>query len=262
MLHQDVSMVDIDVDQWRNAQALLLRSARTCRRLVILHDRGQVVKFRHTEGAAVRGRVETVTDPYRLARELYEANTPTVDFVVVMERDNVDSYFAQIQNDWDIDDDLDDFVRKTYATLDSYAGGIVTYPGPARQTLGLQWRIGATHEQIAAAAQQFVTPSSTVILGVTSNDHLWTSLILDFDHDWKVTSITTADPSLVELHGTHRDLADRLTTWVEESGRTVSLALVLDRAAADQFLAAKHDNKSATLMSLLASGRGTLLGLS
>lgn len=258
MLHQDVLMADIDVDQWRNAQALLLRSAKACRRLVVIHDGGRVVKFRHTGGLPARGRVDTVDDPHRLARELYQANQADVDFVVVLERDAVDSYFAQVQDAWNIEDDLDEFVRKTYAALDSFPDGIVTHPEPARDTLGLQWRLGASYQQVEAAARAAIAPGSTAILGVTSGGALWTSLILDFDADHKVTSITTADPSLVDLHGTHRELADRLTTWVEAAGKTVSLALVLDHAAAVEFLTARGEQKAATLTALLSGGKGTL----
>jgi hypothetical protein len=250
-------MADIDVDQWRNAQALVLRSAKNCRRLVVLHDNGRVVKFRHSHGAPVHGRVATVADPQRLARELYEANAAAVDFVVVMERDSVDSYFAHIQNNWNIDDDLDEFVHKTYASLDEF-DGIVTHPGPARRTLGLQWRIGASYEQVRSVLGTLVAPSSSAVLGVTRDGQLWASLILDFDGDAKIASITTADPSLVDSHGTHRELVDRLTAWVERSARTVSLAILLDHAAAQEFLAAPYDDKATTLTRLLADGQGSL----
>ena len=92
MLHQDVLMADIDVAQWRNAQALILRSAKAARRLVVIHDNGKVVKFRHTSGTEVAGRVDTVDDPHAVARAVYEANKESVDFAVVMERDAVDTF--------------------------------------------------------------------------------------------------------------------------------------------------------------------------
>ncbi len=258
MLHQDVLMADIDVDQWRNAQSLLLRSAKSCPRLVVIHDKGRVVKFRHSRGMPVHGHVDSVADPHRLARDVYEANKAVVDFAVVLDRDSVDSYFAQVQDGWDIDDDLDAFVQKTYAALDSYPDGIVTYPGRARDTLGLQWRIGASHDQVVAAVRELVAPQSTVVLGVSAEDRLWASLILDFDDDANVTSITTADPSAVDLNGTHEELTTRLSTWVEKSGKTVSFAMVLDRDAATEFLAARAEDKKTTLLGLLTQGRGSL----
>ena len=38
MLHGDVLMADIDVDQWRNAQDLVLRSAKEAKRLIVMLD--------------------------------------------------------------------------------------------------------------------------------------------------------------------------------------------------------------------------------
>lgn len=257
MLHQDVLMADIDVDQWRNAQALLLRSAKSCRRLVVIHEGGRVVKFRHTQGMPVHGRVTRVDEPHRLARALYDANRDTVDFVVVMERDAVDTYFAHVQDSWDIEEDLDVFVRRTYAALDSYADGIVTHPGPARDTLGLQWRTGASHAQLAAAVDAYITPNSTAILGVERAGELWASLILDFDDAQRVASVTTADPSSVDVRGAHGELADRLAAWVEGSGKDVSLVLVADHAAIEAFLAVPASDKRALLSGFLTEGRAT-----
>jgi len=252
MLHKDVLMADIDVDQWRNAQALLLRSAKGARRLVVIHEGGRVLKFRHTQGLTVTGQVTEVHDPHALARQLYAANAGAVDFVVVMERDAVDSYFAQIQDAWDIDADLDVFVQGTYAALDAYPDGIVAYPGTARDTLGLQWRIGASLEEVNTAARAFIAPGTTAILGVHDGASLWTSLVLDFDDDWKVTSITTADPSLINIRGGRVEVLERLLAWVEGSGKSVSLALMMDRAAAEEFLAASGPDKPAAFQCLVA----------
>ncbi|MEU4191799.1 hypothetical protein AB0E69_07875 [Kribbella sp. NPDC026611] len=255
MLHENVLMADIDVDQWRNAQALLLRSAKAARRLVVIHDHGKVVKFRHTAGAAVNGRVDVVTDPHVLARELYAANRGLVDFVVVMERNAVDCYFATVQNAWSIDDDLDTYVHDTYATLDAFADEIVTYPGSARSTLGLQWKLGATYDELVGAVHAYVDPGSTAILGVEAAGELWTSLILDFDPDLRITSITTADPSVVDIRGTVAQLAENLAEWAEGTGKTVSLALVLQQEAARSFLAAEGpEEKLGILSGALSTG--------
>lgn len=258
MLHQDVLMADIDVDQWRNAQALLLRSAKAARRLVVIHDQGTVVKFAHTAGIACSGRVDTVDDPAALAKELYEANQGLVDFVVVMERRAVDEYFSAVQDSWDIDEDLDVFVQRTYALLDTFPDGIVTYPGPARTTLGLQWKVGASLADIDAAARALVPAGSTVVLAVHDRDALWASLVLDLDAEHKVSSITTADPSLVEIHGTRDEVLDRLGAWQTAVGKVVSVQMSLDRDAADEFLAAPISQKAGLLTQLAASGRATV----
>lgn len=258
MLHQDVLMADIDVDQWRNAQALLLHSAKAARRLVVIHDQGKVVKFRHTAGVECTGRVERVEDPLGLAKGLFEANREVVDFVVVMERDAVDSYFAAVQDSWAIDDDLEVFVQRTYAHLDDYKDGIVTFPGSARETLGMQWKIGASLEDVNAAVEAMVPPRTTVILGVHDRSALWASLVLDFDSDLKVRSITTADPSRVEIAGGRDQVLDRLTAWQENLGKTVSVGVILDRAAADAYLAAPSGEKSSLLASLIEAGTATV----
>lgn len=258
MLHKDVLMADIDVDQWRNAQALLLHSAKGARRLVVIHESGRVLKLRHTQGLPVRGEVTRVDDPHQVARELYEANHDSVDFVVVMERDAVDSYFAQIQDAWDIDADLDVFVQGTYAALDDYPDGIVTYPGTARGTLGLQWRIGASHEELEAAARAFIAPGTTAVLGVHDGASLWTSLILDFDDDWRITSITTADPSVVDIHGDRDAVLGRLTHWLQDAGTSVSLAVLVDREGADELCTARGAGKGTVLRRLLTEGRASV----
>lgn len=252
MLHQDVLMADIDVGQWRNAQALLLHSAKGDRRLVVIHDAGRVLKQRRTDGGPVRAPVDRVEDPHDVARTLYEANREEIDLVVVMERDAVDTYFAQVQDAWDIEADLDVFVRGTYAALDDFPDGIVTHPGRARDTLGLQWRVGATHAEAEAAARAYVRPGTTAILAVHGDGRLWTSLVLDFDDEWKVTSITTADPSLVDITGTREDVLERLASWVEGSGKSVSLAIALDRAAADVLLTSPAAERAGALLRLLA----------
>lgn len=257
MLHQDVLMADIDVDQWRNAQALLLRSAKAARRLVVIHDGGTVVKFVHTAGRECTGRVDTVTDARALAADLYEANRELVDFVVVMERSAVDAYFSAVQNAWDIDDDLDVFVQQTYAKLDDYPEGIVTHPGPARSTLGLQWRTGVSLADINAATAALVPPNTTVILGVHGGSSLWASLVLDFDADHKVSSITTADPSLVDIGGPRDEVLDRLTAWQAGRGKQVSIGLMLDRDAAEEFLSAVTADKARVLASLATAGKAT-----
>lgn len=258
MLHKDVLMADIDVDHWRNTQSLLLSSAKAARRLVVIHDHGAVVKFRHSAGEPCEGRTATVTDPHRLARELYEANRDKVDFVVVMERDAVDSYFAAVQNAWEIDEDLDSYVQRTYAAFDDYPDGIVTYPGPARQVMGMQWNTGVTLRELESAVRAIVPPETTVFMGVHEGDGLWASLVLDFDAEHKVTSITTVDPSLVDTTGARDEVASKVEDWLRSSGKRLSITLVLDREDVEVFLSANASAKAREVMRLVGEGRATL----
>jgi len=238
MLNKDVLMQDIDVAQWRNTQELILDSAKERRRIVVLHDAGKVRKIAHSAGAPVAGTVERADDPAALAQRLYEANAATVDFVAVFERSAFDGYFARVQDSWDIDEELDGFVQRTYALLDEFPDGMVTYPGAARETLGLQWRLGASRDDIIAAAQRFVERGTTIVLGVFDAGALWASLVLTFDAARSVTSVTTVDPSEVAIEGEMGVVSAAVIDWVRQKHGPCSLGLFLERSAAEAFLRA------------------------
>lgn len=253
MLHKDVLMQDIDVAQWRNAQGLILDSAKERPRIVVLHDEGTVRKVAHSGGARVIGTIDRADDPAALAKRLYEANSSSVDFVAVFERSAFDGYFARVQDSWNIDEELDGFVQRTYALLDEFPDGMVTYPGTARTTLGLQWRLGATRDQIIAAAARFVEPGTTIVLGVFDQAVLWASLVLTFDSTHSVTSVTTVDPSEVAIEGEMGVTAGAVVDWVREKHGSCTLGLFLQRSAAEKFLAAT--DKPQALRSASAAGQ-------
>jgi hypothetical protein len=236
MLYKDVLMRDIDVAQWRNAQALLLDSAKERRRIVVIHDAGVVRKVAHSAGLPVQAPPTEIADPRAAAAALYEANVGTVDFVAVFERTAFDTYFARVQDSWDIDEELDSFVQRTYALLDEYGDGMVTYPTPARTTLGLQWRLGASRDEVAAAARRFVPADSTIVLGVFDAGSLWASLVLSFGADGSVRSITTVDPTEVRIAGGMQQVAESVVDWVTTKHGPCSLGLFLDRDAAESVL--------------------------
>lgn len=252
MLHKDVLMQDIDVAQWRNTQELVLDSAKERRRIVVLHDAGTVRKVAHSGGEAVSGAPTRVDDPAAAAKALYDANEEAVDFVAVFEREAFDAYFAKVQDSWNVDEELDGFVQRTYALLDEFPAGMVTYPRPARETLGLQWRIGASRDDVIGAAARFVTPGTTIVLGVFDAGALWASLVLTFDADLAVTSVTTVDPTEVETHGEAAAVADAVVGWVRSKHGPCSLGLFMDRASAEAFLAAT--DKAGALAEIAASG--------
>src|SRR3954469_22495693 len=74
MLHEDTLMLDIDVDHWRNLQTLLLDSAKDRRRIVVIHEDGEVLKLVHSSRAAITGTVERADDPHAVAEHLYRDN--------------------------------------------------------------------------------------------------------------------------------------------------------------------------------------------
>lgn len=255
MLHENPLMADIDVDHWRNLQSLLLDSAKAKRRLIVIHEDGRVLKLVHSSGAAVAGAVERVDDPHLVAAQLYEANRDNVDFVAVFERSAFDRYFAAFQDTWSPTEDLDAYVHRTYAMLDDYPDGLVTYPGRARETLGLQWRVGATYEQVQSSIDRFVEPDSSVVFGVFDGDALWATLVVHFDADRRADVVTTADPS--RLHATRRDdLVSETLAWVEQTHGRPSLGIFTDLGGARAVIAGS--DKLAVLQELRASGRATI----
>lgn len=254
MLHENPWMADIDVDHWRNLQDLLLESAKEKRRIIVIHDGGAIRKFVHSERLPIVRPVDRITAPAADAEAIYRANADAVDFVAVFERNAFDEYFARFQDTWRSDEDLDVFVHRQYALMDEYPDGLVTYPGPARATLGLQWRIGASYAAVTEAVRTFVPPSSTVVFGVVEDEELWASLVLGFDADRRVRVITTVDPSqLSTTRGSLRSLASEVVQWVESTFPPCSIGLFSDLAGARAFLGTT--DKLAVLRELHGSGR-------
>lgn len=231
MLATDPRMPDIDTDQWRNLQALTTISAKARPRIIVIHEQGQVQKFRHSEGTPIEGDpVSTIDDAATLAERVYRANADTTDFVAVFERSAIDSYFARLQDSWTAGEDLDDYVHRSFTLMDEFGDGIVTYPGPARTQLGLQYRLGGSHEQVAAAIATYVRPGDLMVFGVIDDDRLWTSLVLGFDDERKISLITTVDP--MEIGADRAQLAEQVVGQVTQRYRSPALALFVDRELA------------------------------
>ncbi len=238
MLHQNPLMVDIDVNHWRNLQSLLLTSAKGRRRIIVIHEDGEILKFVHSKREEIVRNVERIDDPQDAAERIYHANADKVDLVVVYDRDAFDQYFAGVQEGWRYGEDLDAYVHRMYATLDDFSDGIATYPGPARSQLGLQWHIGARYEDVEAAVRRFVTPETTLLAGVFEGDELWTTVVLHFDADRRVDVVTTVDPSLIEATG-REAVIEAVIDWAEERyGRCEVAAFFADIATARALLAA------------------------
>ncbi len=252
MLHQDPLMLDIDVNHWRNLQALLLESGKERRRIIVIHEHGTIEKFVHSQRLEIARPVERIDDPHAAAEQIYRANPGKADFVAVFERSAFDRYMAGWQDAWKPDEDLDAFVHRTYASMDEYADGIVTYPGLARETLGLQWRVGTSYGQIVAAVERFVPPQSSVVFGIFDGDVIWATLVLHFDADQRADVVTTIDTSRVDTSGGRQRAADAIVDWVDATYGRCSVALFADLPSARSFLASK--DKSATLRDLASAG--------
>ncbi|MGD0613966.1 MAG: hypothetical protein ABSA69_00815 [Verrucomicrobiota bacterium] len=249
MLHKNPLMADIDVNHWRNLQNLLLESAKEKRRIILIHENGELLKFVHSERADIVRNVTRIAKPLEDAEKVYRANADKTDFVMVLERRAVDRFFAKVQDTWKADEDLDEYVHRMFATLDEYPEGIVTYPGPARTRLGLQWRLGARYEEVKAAVERFVPANSTVVFGVFKENALWASLVLGFDAEKRISVVTTCDPSeLTMTGGAWETVAKELVAWANQKYAPCSLGLSMDLDSARAFLSSR--NKLATLRDL------------
>jgi hypothetical protein len=251
MLHENPLMADIDVNHWRNLQSLLLESGKAKRRIIVIHEQGEIQKFIHSTRASIVKPVDRITNPAADAEAIFRANSD-IDFVAVFERRQFDAYFGEFQGTWRADEDLDTYVRRTYALMDRYPEGIVTYPGPARETLGLQWRLGSDYEAVARAVKAFVSPDSSVILGVVDNDALWATLVLHFDSDLRAHVVTTVDVSTLTSAGDRAANVREAVEWVDRTYGTASVALFTDLAGARALVGTR--DKLAAVADLTARG--------
>lgn len=241
MLHEDPLMLDIDVDHWRNLQALLLDSAKERRRIVVIHEHGEILKLIHSHREpVVAGAVERVEDPHALAKRLYRDNDDIVDFVAVFERRAFDEYFGRFQASWQPDEDLDVFVHRTYELLDEYPDGIVTFPQRARHTLGLQWRLGACYEDVKAGIERTIPAASTAVIGIFDGDTLWASLVLGLDSKGRARVVTTVDTWELSVERGREAIAEDVVAWVNRRYGPCSLGLFASLERVREFLAAEE----------------------
>ncbi|MGZ4356763.1 MAG: hypothetical protein ACXVY8_08400 [Gaiellaceae bacterium] len=245
-------MLDIDVNHWRNLQALLLDSAKERRRIIVIHEDGEVLKLVHTQREPIRGSVERVDDPHAVAERLYRENAANVDFVAIFERRAFDEYFGRFQGTWRADEDLDEFVHRTYKLIDEYPDGLVTHPGPARQMLGLQWRLGADYEQVKEAVKRFVPPNSTVVFGIFEGDRLWATLVLGFDAYLRANVVTTVDTSRLTVQQGREETAEEVVSWVNGRYAPCSIGLFTSLEGARAFL--ETEEKMSALRALADKG--------
>ena len=251
MLHQNPLMNDIDVNHWRNLQVLLLESAKQKRRIIVIHENGAIQKFVHSNREEISRPVDRVDDPRAVAEKVYKANPGKADFVAVFERRKFDQYFGRIQDTWNADEDLDVYVHRMYAMIDEYPDAIVTYPRPARETLGLQWRLGASYEEVKAAVGT-LPASSAAVFGVFEGNALWATLVLGFDADRRVQVVTTVDPSQLAAGSTRKDIARNVVAWTNRRYPPCSLGLFMGKESAQALLASR--DKATALAQIAAKG--------
>ncbi|MDR2453270.1 MAG: hypothetical protein LBD51_01690 [Bifidobacteriaceae bacterium] len=258
MLDPRVELSGIDLGQWRAAQQLLLRSAQAAPRIAVVHQAGRVLQVRHSAGLEVAGRWPRADRPAQLARAVFEANCEVADWVQVMERDAVSAYHGRVQDSWRPDEDVDVFVARAHRELDRCGDGIAVYPGRPSQVLGLQWRLNASHERVAAALAQVARRGETVLLGATWKGRLWASLVLDVGAAGQVAGIATADAREVDLAGSPAEVLGRLVAWQRRLGKPVAFGLALERVWAEAVLAAPAALKPARIREAVGEAAGAV----
>jgi hypothetical protein len=251
MLHDHPLMIDIDVDQWRNLHEMFLESAKEKTRIIIIREGEEILKFVHSQGEEIIKSLKKVTDPRKDARKVYEENKEKADFVLLVDRKGVERYFGEVQDLWNADEDLDEYVYRMYSKLDEYEDEIVTYPGPAGKTLGLQWKLGLDYPQVRGFIEKVIPNNSVVVMCIFEDSNLWASLILGFDEIGKIKLITTVEKS--KITADWKKDYKQIIKWAEEKFWKCSLGLFFDKGSMEMIL--KREEKLETIKSLSKEGK-------
>ncbi len=253
MLHENPLMADIDVNHWRNMQSLILDSAKGKRRIILIHENGEILKFIHTDRVEIIKNVDCVDDPQAVAEKVFKANPGKADFVMVVERRVLERYFGEVQNSWKSSEDLDVYVHRMFAKLDQYPDAVATYPNKASLNLGLQWRVGSSYEAVKEAIEAYVPANTTFILGIFDHDELWATLVLGFDKDKRIDNITTVDLTELKSLKDWKEVSKEIVEWVDKTYTPVSLGLFMDLETAKKMFASS--DKKSILKAAAVSGR-------
>jgi hypothetical protein len=235
MLHDHPLITDIDIDQWRNIHEMFLESAKEKRRIIIIREDEKILKFVHSHGEEIVKSVNTITNPQVDARKVHKDNKGKADFVLLVDRKGVERYFAEVQDSWNADEDLDEYVYRMYSRLDEYEDEIVTYPGPARKTLGLRWKLAMSYPQVKELVKKHIPSNSVVVIGIFKDSNLiWASLILGFDEKGKIKLITTVEKSKIKKDW--KKEYKNIIKSVEEKFWKCSLGIFVDKENMDTIL--------------------------
>ena len=252
MLHDHPLMIDIDVDQWRNLHEMFLESAKEKKRIIIIREDGKILKFVHSHGEEVVKSINEITNPQEDARKVYKDNKEKADFVLLVDRKGVERFFAEVQDSWNADEDLDEYVYKMYSKLDEYKDEIVTYPGPARKTLGLRWKLAISYPQAKEFVEKYIPNNSVVVIGIFKDNNLiWGSLVLGFDEKGKIKLITTVEESKITKDW--KKEYKHIIKWVEEKFWKCSLGLFVEKGGMEIIL--KSGGKLETIRGLTKEGK-------
>lgn len=244
MIAANVLMEDMDKDQWSHDQDLLLESSKEKNRIIVLHDNGVIRKIARTDGSEVKGKPASITDANVQAKQLYEANKEGLDFVAIFERHAFDEYFSKMQDSWIADEPVDSFVYRQYKLLDQYPDTMVTYPGPAKTQMGMQFRLGVSLNEAFTLSNKWVSPNTSILLGVYDHGCIWASLVFTFNEKMEISVLTTVNPEKVNTVGDMAKVTDNAFDWLKKTHQSGAAALVWNREEFDVFRAAKDKEKA------------------
>jgi sulfite reductase beta subunit-like hemoprotein len=245
-------MTDIDVDQWKKVQEMFLESSKEKKRIIMIRESQEILKFVHSDREEIVKSIHKITNPQEDARKVYEDNKERTDFVLLVDRKGVERFFGEVQESWNPDEDLDEYVYKMYAKLDEYKDEIVTYPGPARKTLGLRWKLAMSYPQAKKFVNKYIPRDSVVVIAIFEDSNLiWGSLVLGFDDKGKITLITTIEKS--KIAEDWKKEYKNIIKWAEEKFNKCSLGLFVDKRSMEMIL--KSRGKLATIRGLSREGK-------
>ncbi len=230
MLDKNPLMIDLDIAQWSNLHNEFLIGVREKKRIVVIHEKGKVQNISHSHDAPINNPINTVVNPQRAAKELYDSNKDTTELVMILDRCSVETYYDEIQSVWTSEEDLDHYMYRMYSRLDCYYPGIVTYPGPASRQLGLQWILPGKPNflEVEAMINNFVEKSSVVTLAVfDSPTKLWASLVLGFNEKKKISLITSVKQGLIKKNW--KEEYSKINSWVDNNYWKTGLAIFMNK---------------------------------
>ncbi len=248
MIDENLVMLDMDPRQFRRLYDLAVPLKKP-RRIIVLHDSGQVVKAYDTEHGLRPDLRAPIGEPEKRAREIFDSE-PGVFEVLLLERAAMREYFAALQATYTAAESADEYYDRCFRARGNYPGRIVKYPPhfPGLQYLGIDW------DDVRAFVQQYIPSDSWLLFAAFEGDRIWMSWIIGLSGGQVVRvassdAITELDASLSGWRTRYRELVDACNARLGP----VSVGLFMDRDTFAQLIGAK--NKGGAFLRAVGEGR-------
>jgi len=241
MLDLHVQIVDVDISHWGYLQSKLVKSGREKERIIVIHEKGKILKYIHSHGKPTRKVIDEISSPLKDAEKIYEANRDLVEYVVIIDRDAVNDYFAEVQKSWKPDESIVEYTVRMRKLLNKYyeKGAIVTYPGKPTDYLGWVPTLSIDYNMIIEFVNFYLLPDSLVALFVFSGEKLKASLILGFNKVMKIDLITSTDvlrTLRIEEYDWRHYYKDLISVIENKLGRKCSLGIFIEEKVLDSII--------------------------